>query len=323
MRNIILHIGRHKTGTSSLQRTFFKNWQVLRDNNIYYPQTGIKGYGHHKIAVELSRKNTRNPFFSLRRLEILDRLKNEINASGSSTILISSEAFQNCAAKTVRQAFDNYNVEVVCYIRNKVDYFVSAYAQKIHATNYAGSIEDFEKNHFKLNYITFISEWESFFPGHFNIHIYDRSRLEQGNIVADFLRRYIPENIPIAYFEEDGNPSLGYDLISVKRAVNLLYPALSHDSYIYRIFSIKAAEKRRQRINIPYNVFAALTATSKAEDKFLCKRLSCFKGFDYKHEIQKNELDMLYIQDFLEELNSHYSEIDVEIVLDKIQELDT
>jgi hypothetical protein len=323
MKNILLHIGRHKTGTSSLQRTFVKNRDILRINNILYPETGIRGYGHHNISIELSRRKSNQPFFSVNKVEVLANLKKEIDSSDCDTVLISSEGFQNCAAKTVRKAFDKYNLEIVCYIRNKIDYFMSAYAQKVQATSYAENIGNFFNNHFKLDYIRFINEWDTYFPDHFNIHIYDRDNLEQCDIIADFFTRYIPNTIPIAYFKGDGNPSIGYDLIAVKRAFNILYPELSDDSYIYRIFSIKAAEKRQQRINIPYNVFAALTASSEAENKFLCKRLSGFKGFDYKHEIQKNELDMFYIQNFVEELNSHYSEIDVEMVLDKIQELDT
>lgn len=321
MKKMLIHIGRHKTGTSSLQRLCVHNRNTLQKNNILYPWTGIKGYGHHRLASELTRKKSSHPLFSLKNIDILNQFKKEALSSTCDCILLSSEAFQNCAPRTIRQAFAEFDSHVICYIRNRADYLASAYAQKVHATNYANDIEHFYANFFKLDYIKFISEWEKYFLKRFHIHVFDRHHLQHGDVATDFSSRYLAGIPSLSVNLDDANPSLGYDLVTVKRALNDQYPDLFPNAGLYQALSQKAAEKKQQKITIPYNVFQKLSASSDAENTFLAARLHISPVFEYKYDARPNVLHELYIQEVIEELVNIDPGIDPKLIMEKTLEI--
>ncbi len=305
-----------------MQAGFVKNRQNLEEHGILYPITGIRGYGHHLVASEMVRRKSINPFFSLGRVKELSRLKAEIDASPCPRALISSEAFQNCSPEVVRKAFAGYDLQVICYIRNKADYLVSAYAQKVHATNYAETIEHYWKKFFRLDYVKFVTQWEKAFPGRFNLRVFDRKHLLGGDVVADFFESFIPGRISRSPCDENMNPSLGYQLVTVKRAINIVYPDLGTDRDVYRFFSARARRDKQQKINIPYPVFAAVASSRERENEFLAPRLGIPGAFEYQYQAGANELDMEYIRGLTDEISRELSAgIRPEPVLEKIREL--
>jgi hypothetical protein len=46
MRNLILHIGMHKTGSSSIQQILFENREVLLKHDCYYPESILMNHSH-------------------------------------------------------------------------------------------------------------------------------------------------------------------------------------------------------------------------------------------------------------------------------------
>ena len=63
MANVLLHIGRHKTGTTALQQAFIASREVLFAAGIDYPRHGLEYGAHHLIAeavhLHLFRRATR------------------------------------------------------------------------------------------------------------------------------------------------------------------------------------------------------------------------------------------------------------------------
>ena len=97
MKKLILHIGRHKSGTTAIQRFLRKNGDFLTSNGFYYPQTGTRGAAHHEISEPMQRRYTRqNKQFSPDSNPLLAQLRDEIAAADQQKIILSSEAFQNC-----------------------------------------------------------------------------------------------------------------------------------------------------------------------------------------------------------------------------------
>jgi len=91
--SILLHIGTHKTATTSLQSIFTQHRVQLHDQGILYPRAGVpidgSGIDHHtNIAWELL-----GHFMFDRRLGTLDDLIDEIGASDCENVLLSSEEF--------------------------------------------------------------------------------------------------------------------------------------------------------------------------------------------------------------------------------------
>ena len=97
-RQLILHAGPHKTGTSSIQA-------VLRDqsfNAFYYPKTGqwLDG-SHHHLVFSLVPELRRADAESLEPDELLVRLQKELAEISHDTLLISSEFLSTGCAHRV------------------------------------------------------------------------------------------------------------------------------------------------------------------------------------------------------------------------------
>lgn len=224
MRRVILHIGRHKTGTTAIQRFLRRNAELLAANGFCYPDYGIRGFGHHEIGASITREAVSR--LKCNSGEVVRELRNGLDAAlheQNSTVIISSESFQNCAPAVVRKLFDGYDVEVVVYLREQVRYLLSAYAQKVQATDYAETLESFHQANSHSTYEEFLESWETEFPSRVRVHNYDREELEGGNVVVDFAVRYLGLDSPVVAelcSGNDANPSLSRDLLEFKLRVN-------------------------------------------------------------------------------------------------------
>ncbi len=100
MKTIILHIGRHKSGTTSLQKSFWGNRDVLQKNGIYYPSSSRRECAHHLFSEELHQDNVlEQGLEKIIKSDVINYLMEEIQKNNSDTILLSSEGFQNCNSK--------------------------------------------------------------------------------------------------------------------------------------------------------------------------------------------------------------------------------
>lgn len=223
--NVILHIGRHKTGTSSLQRFLFENPELLVENKLNYPDIFIKNIAHHELAEPL-RKSTFDTLPRSSQDECISQFRERLIESLSNpelTYIISSEAFQNVEPKVVRQVFDPvfFKVRVVCYFREQLTYLASAYNQRVHATDYDGSIYSYYRDYFRANYLVFADSWTECFDS-FTFRIYERESLRHRDLIADFM--FHAANVTIDVDNDviklDHNPSLSQHFLRVKLALN-------------------------------------------------------------------------------------------------------
>ena len=187
MKKLILHIGRHKTGTSSIQQVLFSSREILKKIGILYPITGIRGFGHHIFSERYRRANAYDNDSALYNQDVYKELIQEISLSSCQTIIISSEFFQNCCPHRIKKLFKGFDVTVVCYFRNKLDYTTSAWVQKIQATDYSQSLRDFARE-FNLSYSGFFEQWTSAFHD-FQYRSYEKKALLNKYLTGLKLRR--------------------------------------------------------------------------------------------------------------------------------------
>jgi hypothetical protein len=130
MRKCLVHIGTHKTGTTSLQAVLSSRHDELQQHGFLYPRAGRGPMdAHHNISMEVSGGARFRPEFGT-----IGDLLNEIDSTRND-IVISSEdlcvtafqpAFKDLVARLRRSGLA---VCFVVYLRNQIDYLRSAYFQ--------------------------------------------------------------------------------------------------------------------------------------------------------------------------------------------------
>jgi hypothetical protein len=132
MRKCFLHIGTHRTATTSIQRLLDNHPQELVRDGFLYPAAGRPEdapAGHHNLAWEISGDRRFRPEFGAKETLIRELVNTSRN------IIISSEDFE-CAAYA-RDRFQNFvaaiqkldvEVSLVIFLRNQISYAESLYS---------------------------------------------------------------------------------------------------------------------------------------------------------------------------------------------------
>lgn len=193
MKRLILHIGTHKTGTTSLQKFFAENQSMLeKRQHILYPVSGRpktdydNRYGHHLLAWYFLRKNG-----------VVDNkdwkyFKDECVFSDAETILLSSEDFGILEERDIvrlREYLRGFDVSVVIYLRNPIQYIRSAYKQQVCGRSKLtlDFLEFTQKNIHRCDYTTLIDHWGNVFgKGRITVRAYD-AVISRATLERDFL----------------------------------------------------------------------------------------------------------------------------------------
>lgn len=202
-RTCFLHIGTHKTGTTSLQTFLSENEQSLQLNGIYIPKTGrpSPGTGHHNIAWELND----DPRFS-RSFGTLSDLIMELRSLESRAVCITSEDFEYLHGRldSLSRLFSDlssigYDITVIVYLRPQGEYIESLYAELVKhglCTDFycffekiirTGRVILFDIWRFALDYSLLLNPFtEIFGPGHIIVRRYPCGR-DPDYLINDFL----------------------------------------------------------------------------------------------------------------------------------------
>ncbi|MDV6344296.1 hypothetical protein [Nitrosomonas sp. Is37] len=160
-KQLYLHIGTHKTGTTALQHYLSHNRDVLETTGWLYPRSGCPqrgvNYGHHDVAWS---------FLGRGEFDI-GVLREEIDRSKCSKIILSSEEFEFCRdPKPIAQAFNGLDVWVIVYFRRQDDLVLSAFNQNVRMGSYTKSLPDFAsklERMGRLDYFAMCSRWAGVF----------------------------------------------------------------------------------------------------------------------------------------------------------------
>ncbi len=125
-KRLLLHIGTHKTGTTTLQSLLAKNRDRLADRGICYPVTDRPPFPNPHKHNNLWRALDAGPDAFAAEKAVLLR---EFYASGAETLVMSEEHLSCHRLKALAQmrAFaDDFDVEVICFLRRQ-DYFIESW----------------------------------------------------------------------------------------------------------------------------------------------------------------------------------------------------
>lgn len=161
-RTLFLHVGTHKTGTTSLQAILANHEEKLGQYGAYLPKTGRDGLlpGHHNLAWELNDDERFDPAAGS-----LRDLCDELSQSPQPRAILSSEDFEylNCRPdrlEMLRSCGDllGYDIYVVVFFRDWVSYANSLYAE-LTKHNLTVGVEDFVQRIVEDGEFVFNGRW--------------------------------------------------------------------------------------------------------------------------------------------------------------------
>lgn len=135
MAKLILHIGAHKTGTTSLQRSFSNSRTNLGEFNVLYPELSWFHFAQHRLAFAL--RGLRDPVKGdvPDIAEELDALNSCIaSATDDARILISSEEFfaaTDSEVQTLKEGIICDDIQIFAVVRRPDNLLLSIYNQSM------------------------------------------------------------------------------------------------------------------------------------------------------------------------------------------------
>ena len=137
---LLIHVGLHKTGTTSFQNSLWTNKQKLIEQNVLYPHAGICGSQHALIPGTLF---DQHPFLpaerSLNISHYINLLNDEIDSYSPNLMILSSEVFTEALSKdqirttSLFKAFEELSDDICILVttRNEYSYAISTFKHVI------------------------------------------------------------------------------------------------------------------------------------------------------------------------------------------------
>ncbi|MGE0531978.1 MAG: hypothetical protein AB7G40_09445 [Hyphomonadaceae bacterium] len=190
----------------------------------------------------------------------------EAHSTPADGIIISSEGLSNLKPSRVREWFSDFHVEIIVYLREQADAFISAYQQDVKGHLESASFAEYAARYL-VDYHVFLSRWANVF-GRKNLHvrIYDRSELVGGDVVSDFLALLgINDVTGFACNGPDLNPSLAGAPLEAKRRLNYLCDPRSEyklleATYAYLMEAAASDPANRGRMPVDEDLVEAIRA---------------------------------------------------------------
>lgn len=136
MKDLYLHIGHHKTGTTCIQHFLAGNRSQLANDGYLYPRTGELDQAHHLLAISVNKNKDFIQILDKSAEEYWSDLFFEADQSGCNKVIVSSEEFSNNinsdSIEEIKQYTENkFNVRVILYIRRIDELVQSIYKQLV------------------------------------------------------------------------------------------------------------------------------------------------------------------------------------------------
>lgn len=208
-RKSIIHIGLHKTGSTTLQSVLYRLRERLAAQNFFYPGDYLRpGFQHSLLAIYL--RESKHDRFKQAMESILGDLARRSNAQ----LILSGEEFSTLPPQKVeilRTSLGRVKQEfhVVVYIRNLYRFAISQIAQHSKAKKFIAYPASVVQRFQNLDLATMVSAWEKAFgPDHVQVFCLENLPAT-GNIVshfADFAGIRLPSELTVVDLNRSADP---------------------------------------------------------------------------------------------------------------------
>ncbi|WP_417743885.1 hypothetical protein [Salipiger sp.] len=193
MPTLYLHVGLHKTGTTTLQKTLHDNQDALARQGVLYPRTGLSqqpaNWGHHELSYALRKRETAQ--------EMWTALRREADAAALPKLVVSSEEFSLLPGpglpgaepfKLIAKFFEGYEIRLICYLRPQSELIASLYNHNVKSVGEQSGIMEFiARVAPRLEYHNYLNIAALGLGGAKTIIVrrYQKVHMTDGDIVAD------------------------------------------------------------------------------------------------------------------------------------------
>ena len=232
---IILHIGTHKTGTTSIQYFCMDNRTFLAEHGIHWPEEKLpKNSDQHSQLSQYIIDGEQEKF-----KQYIQRAVAGAKKDGQTTLFLSGEGFCRLTTEQVMalsRILSNHEVIILIGFRNIYDYVRSALTQRFERAENLESLQNIIKSYTKsLKYTATINRWEKAF-GVKNITVFSYDQISK-DLIPQFLTLL---DIPI----EQSNKFITKSTIRHKTSIDLSTQILlAASGYNYGIKKHKEAKK--------------------------------------------------------------------------------
>jgi hypothetical protein len=257
-KRIYIHIGWHKTGSSSIQDFLLRNRQKLIDQEkTYFPEEGLLICAHHPIVWAFQNKKT-SPWGSIEippegPEKYIKDIHESAESKGCGTIVLSSEEFcilNNKQISNLHAALENnsFDVIIIAYIRRQDNLIESAYNMEVKwwGTRLRMTFSEYVKARTPyINYTAIVKRWADVF-GINNVIIrpFSQEKLVGGDVRIDFCNTLKIDCNKLAITEERMNDSLASQTLEFLRSMNNLEMSREvKEKIVAKLFEYEKREK--------------------------------------------------------------------------------
>jgi len=204
---LILHIGSGKTGTTSIQNFFVRNAEKLEKLGVLYPVKKSVAANHILLAAGFVNYNSiaipHNRFY----LDDYEKYKNDfirfkraldsdIKRVKPDVLVLSAEQlfrdFSENSEISLSDFLEPYfdEIKVVAYVREPIGDYASRMSQRMRT-----GVKILPPHVRNIRRV--LEYYESQFPGCVHVNAFERNQLIDGDVVVDFVSKYIPSVLNI------------------------------------------------------------------------------------------------------------------------------
>ncbi len=192
-RQIYIHIGMHKTGTTSLQRFLYNNHDALLRHGLHYPRLPETEYAYYQHVSKVLHLNEEPARF-------FDFINKSLQERPGASLLISSEYLDKVRHLQRRNVLleqlshlqaTGRIIKIIVYLRRQDDFVQSLYQTSVRNPKSLSTktFEEFLALHYPaLNYFDMLEGLAKVFGAdNLVVRIYEKTHLLNGSIIDDFL----------------------------------------------------------------------------------------------------------------------------------------
>ena len=194
-----VHIGKHKTGTTTIQNFMAKNYEILKEKGFVFAKSATFNNQHLPFVDILNSLADANDIKNLNYEDnwVFKAFKKEINENPNKIFIFSSEEFslrsnREKSVKILKEMLKKLGfteIKIIIYLRNQADSMVSVSSQSIkHGHHPAYKVPATNDNNIFFNYKQAVSNYlNTFSKENIIVKLFDKNEFYEGDLIKDFL----------------------------------------------------------------------------------------------------------------------------------------